>query len=345
MKVFRAGILLGLGWLCACAHSPDILREAQGRLDDREFGRALAGFREVSEKECAAGEGALCCAALLGAADSLAALDERQNAISSYRRAQNQCPFDVTVRRKLFLTEHAGDPEITTAPASVSFQVEHRFMGLGTRIHLVWLGLFLDGEVIGPGPLPVRTGTHEIEVEAFLDIATTKENPGRRLRLRAVRPLDVSGIGPSSVLGGVIQLLFTESPREPVVEARYSLELNVSTLGPATALKMETKKTEAPVLEQHLGMNLRETGEPPKIPRALLKSGPGWTAASELCVNPEGRVESLRFLGPSPVHNPVVDAAIVEALRRWRYGRYVLNGVPQPFCHSLSVDLSITQDF
>lgn len=342
MKALQAGTLLFFSWFFGCTHSPDILREAQLRFEDREFGRALPGFRKVSAKECEKGEGAMCCAALLGEADSLAGMDERHNAVASYRRARTQCPFDVTVRRKLFLAEHAGDPEVSTAPASVSFQIDHRFVGLGPRVRLVWLGLFLDGETIGRGPIAVHAGNHEVEVEAFLEIIATKENPARQLRLRAVRPVVVSAVGPSSVLGGVIQLLFAETLREPVVEARYRLELTVSPLGPESAMKMETPKTAAPMLEQHLGMNLRETGDRPKIPRALLKAGPGWTALSELCVNPEGRVESIRFLRPSPVHDPVVDAAIVDALRRWRYGRYVLNGVPQPFCHSLLVDLGDT---
>jgi outer membrane biosynthesis protein TonB len=94
------------------------------------------------------------------------------------------------------------------------------------------------------------------------------------------------------------------------------------------------------ILAEHLGMSMRTEGSPPRVPRELLRAGEGWKIPAELCVTPQGRVDLIRLLQPGAGRDPRVDAAILEAVRRWSYGQYVLNGVPQPFCHALIIDLA-----
>jgi TonB family protein len=75
--------------------------------------------------------------------------------------------------------------------------------------------------------------------------------------------------------------------------------------------------------------------------RASLRRGEGWKVPTEICVSAAGRVESVEFLRPAPAHDPRADAAILEAVRRWRYGSYRVDGTLRPFCHPHDIDLAL----
>ena len=91
-----------------------------------DFGSAAKRYRKLSGEECTPeGTGRLCCAGLLGEAEALLALSERQAALKAFERCRQECPTNMEVRRKQFLAEHASDPEPAGAPVgAATFTVE-----------------------------------------------------------------------------------------------------------------------------------------------------------------------------------------------------------------------------
>jgi hypothetical protein len=330
----------------SCASSPERLYDADRRFEDREFGRALAGYREVAERECAVGaDAALCCDALRGQAESLRELQEAQESLRVLRRARGQCPFDLQVRRRLYEAEH---PQIETdtppAASSVTFSLEMHFGTLGERAKVVWAGLFFDGQLATREPVAARPGQHEVETEIYLDVPGGGGDRGpRRLRLAASKTVTVPSGGSTTAVTGKVTLRLEER-RASLPEERFTLTLEGGELVPGVAgsTPPPPKPNAGPldrILAEHLGISMRTSGGRPKVPRELLRAGQGWKIPTELCVSPQGRVEMLRILAPAPAREPRVDASIFDTIRRWRYGQYILNGVPQPFCHALLVDL------
>jgi outer membrane biosynthesis protein TonB len=82
------------------------------------------------------------------------------------------------------------------------------------------------------------------------------------------------------------------------------------------------------------------TGSDPKFPPEFVQRGSGWRVRTEICVAPDGRVQAIQFVDTAPAHDPVVDATILETVRRWRYGAYKVDGALHGFCHLHEVDLA-----
>jgi hypothetical protein len=322
--VLMASVALG-----ACAHGNDLLVAAQGNYGERDFEGALKRYRKLGGEECAPeGTRRLCCAALLGEAESLLALQERQAALKSFERCRQECPTDTDVRRKLFLAEHAQDPESDASTVTATFTVEHVLAGLGERDKIQWVGLFLDGELVGHEPLVVHPGAHELEAELLLD-ARGSSRGGTPVRLRSRQTISVPG--PSYV-----RLTLAERAESSLAEDRMSLDLEVKSASDVVAVA----KPSDPAVAAKLTVDLRVAGENPRFPSDLARHGEGWKMRTEICVGPEGRVRSVRFLDASPAHDPRVDAILLEAVRRWRYGAYRVDNVLTGFCHEQDIDLA-----
>jgi hypothetical protein len=339
MRLAKIALCLVSG--LACASSSSLLSEADRHLEDRELGRATARYREVAEKECATGDQALCCDALRGQAEALHQADERQDALRAWRRAAGQCPMDLAVRRRLFQAEHVGEAESPAAPSTVAYAIEAQVAALGARVKLTWVGLFLDGELATREPVALKPGPHALDAEIFFEVPERDRAP-RRMRLSASKSVTVPTGGATTVLTGKVRLVLAERSAT-MPEERYTLTLEGGEVAPAAAPTAPAGKQPGvleQILAEHLGMSMRTEGSPPRVPRELLRAGEGWKIPAELCVTPQGRVDLIRLLQPGAGRDPRVDAAILEAVRRWSYGQYVLNGVPQPFCHALIIDLA-----
>jgi hypothetical protein len=323
--LLTAVVLMG-----SCAHGNDLLGAAQGSYGERDFERALKRYRKLGSEECSPeGTGRLCCAALLGEAESLMALQERQAGLKALERCRQECPTDLDVRRHLYLAEHASDPEPEAATVSSTFTVEHVLGGLGERDRILWVGLFLDGELVGHEPLVVHPGSHELEAEILLEArGPGKGGHGSPVRLRARQPVSVPG--PSYV-----RLTLAERADASLAEDRLTLELEVK-----SAADVTTPQPSDPAVAAKLNIDLRVAGQDPKFPAELSRHGDGWKMPAEICVGPEGRVRSVKFLEAAPAHEPRVDAILLEALRRWRYGAYRVDNVLTGFCHRHAVDLA-----
>src|SRR5687767_12121245 len=177
-------------WLVAavlwgsCAHGNDLYVLAEGNFKERDFDGALKRYRKLSSEECTPeGNHRLCCAGLLGEAEALLALQERQAALAAFERCRQECPTDVDVRRRQYLAEHANDPEGDPTTITSVVDVEYVLTGLSERDKILWVGLFLDGEFVGHEPLTVRPGAHELESELLLEA----RGPDRKGAMSPVR--------------------------------------------------------------------------------------------------------------------------------------------------------------
>jgi hypothetical protein len=334
----RALLVLVLACLGAsCSHGQSLLNAADSSFHERDYGDAAKRYRKLSAEECTPeGTGRLCCAGLLGEAESLLAVSERQAALKAFERCRQECPTNMEVRRKQYLAEHASDPEREGAPTtSATFTVEHVLGTLSDRAKILWVGLFLDGDVVGREPIGVHPGSHDLEAEALLDAPGGRGVEARPVRLRARQTFEVPSHGEMSWPASV-RLTLGERSDASLPEDRTTLEMEVNRpQTPPPALK--PAEAEA---ARHLGVELRMSGNDPKFPSDLAQHGAGWRVRTEICVSPEGRVQSIKFLDTAPAHEPRVDATILETIRRWRYGSYKVDGVLRGFCHPHEVDLA-----
>jgi hypothetical protein len=315
----------------SCAHGNDLLVDAQGNFGERDFEGSLKRYSKLASEECAPeGNHRLCCSGLLGEAESLLALQERQQALKSFERCRQECPMDLDVRRRLYLAEHAADPEADPATVTATFTIEHVLGGLADEEKLLWAGLFLDGEFIGHEPLVVHPGAHDLEAEVLLEAQGAEKGGHSPVRLRARQPIGVPG-------PNYVRLTLADRADASLAEDRLSLEMEVKSASDVTptAPKAPTADVAA-----KLNIDLRVAGHDPKFPPELTRHGDGWKMRTEICVGPEGRVRSVKFLDTAPAHDPRVDAILLETIRRWRYGAYRVDNVLTGFCHDHLVDLA-----
>jgi hypothetical protein len=331
----RPRVLLGIALTAAlggsCAHGNDLYVQADGNFKERDFERALKRYRKLGSEECTPeGTRRLCCAALLGEAEALLALQERQSSLKAFERTRQECPTDTEVRRRQYLAEHASDPEPDATTVNSVFTVEHVLGGLGERDKILWVGLFLDGEFVGHEPLVVHPGAHELEAEILLEARGPDRKGGSSpVRLRSRQPVAVPG--PS-----YLRVTLAEQAASSLPEDRMALEIEVKSAGEVRAEPAPSD----PAVARKLSLDLRVAGQEPRFPPELARHGEGWKVNTEICVGPDGRVRSVKFLDAAPAHDPRVDAIILETVRRWRYGAYRVDNVLTGFCHTHPIDLA-----
>lgn len=68
----------------------------------------------------------------------------------------------------------------------------------------------------------------------------------------------------------------------------------------------------------------------PEIPADLRKSSVPHRYLLDVCIRQDGGVGRVRLSGP--LHHPVVDARVLDAVRRWKYEPYEIRGVAVPRC-------------
>jgi outer membrane biosynthesis protein TonB len=202
--------------------------------------------------------------------------------------------------------------------------------GLGDEEKVSWVGLFLDGELIGHEPLMVHPGAHDLDVEILIETHGAEKGAHNPVRLRARQPIAVPG--PS-----YLRLTLTERADASLAEDRLTLDLEVRS--PSDVVPTAPRPPTADVAAK-LNLDLRVAGHDPKFPPELARHGDGWKMPTEICVGPEGRVRSIKFTASAPAHDPRVDAIVLETVRRWRYGAYKVDNVLTGFCHQHEINLA-----
>jgi hypothetical protein len=337
------GILASVFWAtlaaAGCAHTPEILAEARGKYALHDYDDALAGYREAAAQACTEGATPSCCEALSGEGDSLMGQGERMGAAKAFARAARDCPYDLTVRRKLYLAQTSLAADETGSRRTITLTLEHDVAKLGARVQIVWVAAFFDGQLVGREPLVTRAGRHDVEAEAFLRLSTgTRGGDGARagelVRLTAHAELGIPARMPSSQLVGVVRLAFDDRGLVVAVPKFSSDET-------ATAAPEADANAAGPDMSRAAAKGLLLSGEDPRIPTNLRRPGAHWRSHIRVCVEPGGHVTTLRFLElPAPAE-PRIDAAIVEALRRWRHRPYTAEGKTANFCYDDLLNLAV----
>ena len=186
---------------------------------------------------------------------------------------------------------------------------------------------------MGHDPLAVRAGTHELEVEALVDV----RGAGAPVRLRARQPVVIAHGSMYMPLGAALRLTFGARSEASMPDSRLTLDLDPVTVTEAPPPPPPVPAAPGPLVPD---LRLRVAGEDPSPPAELGHRGAGWKVRTEICVGPEGRVQSIELLDAAPARDPRSDAIVIEALRRWRYGSYRVDGVLRGFCHLHDADLA-----
>jgi protein TonB len=162
--------------------------------------------------------------------------------------------------------------------------------------------------VANPRAAPIEA-PREIVEEMHVDIGSADGVPG-----------GVEGGIPGGVVGGVVGGLGTDLPAPPppppprTPEVREPVRVGGELKVPALIERVEPEYPALAVRAQVLGVVILEA-----------------------VVGREGRVEDVRVLRSIPL----LDNAAVAAVRQWRYSPLLLNGVPERFVLTVTVNFSL----
>jgi protein TonB len=216
--------------------------------------------------------------------------------------------------------------------------------------------------------LPISIGVHVLAAIALLIVPLAAEvewptpAPLHSLVLTTVAPVppDVVALVPprnaapvnSSVAPSKLESVLSSTPDAPAVDAAADsggapgpaapvdphLPTGIGTpVNPPAPAQPEARVT--PQLPLRIGQGVREPRKildvPPVYPDIALRARIEGVVILEAVINERGTVERVKVLRSVPL----LDAAAVEAVSRWRYTPTLLNGTP------VSVLMSITVNF
>jgi protein TonB len=162
----------------------------------------------------------------------------------------------------------------------------------------------------GPRAAPVEA-PREIVAETHVDVGSEEGVPG-----------GVEGGIPGGVVGGVIGGLITEVPPPPPPAPK-----------PAPAVVRDPVRVggelKAPTLIERVE---------PEYPAIAVRAQVRGVVILEAIVDRDGRVEDVRVLRSIPL----LDNAAMEAVRQWRYSPLLLNGTPERFVLTVTVNFGLS---
>jgi periplasmic protein TonB len=82
-------------------------------------------------------------------------------------------------------------------------------------------------------------------------------------------------------------------------------------------------------LPEALGASQKLSGDLPRLPPALARSGDSYTVLARVCVAESGQVSSVSIERPA---HPALDGHVASTLRTWRYRPLMAANLPIPFC-------------
>ena len=82
-------------------------------------------------------------------------------------------------------------------------------------------------------------------------------------------------------------------------------------------------------LPESLGASQKLSGDLPRLPPALARSGDSYTVLTRVCVSETGQVSSVSIERPA---HPALDRHVASTLATWRYRPLLAASLPIPFC-------------
>jgi TonB family protein len=76
----------------------------------------------------------------------------------------------------------------------------------------------------------------------------------------------------------------------------------------------------------------------PPLPSPLVRRGRSYLVAVQICVGIEGRVDNALL---DEGADQELDAAVLAAVRTWRYRPLLVAGVARPFCHRIRITYEV----
>jgi hypothetical protein len=161
--------------------------------------------------------------------------------------------------------------------------------------------------------------------------ATAVPRPPKR------RPRPVS----AAVAPPVAPAMAPPAPAEPAAEASPALTapavappIAAAAPAPAPAAGGSPGAAGPPVrkprfLPEALGASQKLSGDLPRLPPALARSGDSYTVLARVCVAESGQVSSVSIERPA---HPALDGHVASTLRTWRYRPLMAASLPIPFC-------------
>lgn len=110
-------------------------------------------------------------------------------------------------------------------------------------------------------------------------------------------------------------------------------------LGAAAGCASDSAARPGAVLEPgKLLVNPRQDPYRVRPPRGLVKGARAMAADLKICVTAEGTVRSVDVERGA---HPRIDPLIVEAVQRWRYSPYKVDGKPVPHCYPMKYTFTV----
>jgi hypothetical protein len=209
-------------------------------------------------------------------------------------------------------------------------------------LRLAWYEAYLDGQTAIDHLLHTTVGAHEVSLELYLEPLVKGEAP---VRLDVTEPVTVpADLAGRTAAGGIDvslrerpdgtiteRVMIETVPRAFIAEEKFLEELRAGRLlsgTPAPAGSQPDPRASHKLLTPDLGHQQLLTPLRQLLPADLKRQS--FVGLFKVCVTPAGDVESVAVLQPP---GPEREAAIISAIRGWKYRPYKIDGAPVAFCY------------
>jgi hypothetical protein len=316
----------------------------------REVDPAAAApkYHAVARSECATAppNTDVCCEALAGEAESLIASGQRNAGLAAFDDALHTCPAHAGLRRRRHLARHATP--VATGSVTTNVQVSYR-VNLKDDLKLRMHAAFIDGQLLAKKEVSLTTGSHYLEVEAYVSAAAEREHG--IMRVAAERPFVIPReLAREKLLDAYFTVTVSDAGAPAIPSERLRVDVDAGSVKPAEdLLKMVAESMRAGPRPPPPPPPARPPEQrtvqllPPNVGKALLDPSSsiqlpepdsqlkGWMLL-KVCVTMEGAVNDVVLIHTT---NPALTGPTFAMIRKWRYRPYLLGGLPYPFCHPM----------
>jgi TonB family protein len=191
----------------------------------------------------------------------------------------------------------------------------------------------IGGAVYGPSldggvSVPVRPST-DLSPRPSPAVAAGR-SPARRQRPRGIA--GSNGQAALQLIAAAAERPQPIAPPDPEPEPQPAPPPPIDTRPPLVAAPVTTQPFEQMPVALARGLRVFDTF--PRLPQELVRAGRRYPVELEICVDQQGAVADVHVERGSPDQ---LNAALLSAVRTWRYRPYTVGGASRPFCHALRV--------